>query len=219
MKRLIPLLLLSLLTTMCSVGDDNDSMAEWNLAMPTAKDSVGDSTYYQNGVDSTQQQVDIGTGLGEVDTDDGLFYTGEFAAIWTAEGRQVGTATLYMQQKTQLVSLPVDYVMGLFQQETGRQATFAGTAWLWDMQLRNTGYSAYTYYFEMQNASAQCQLDGGIRLRLCFDRRNQLALYDKTTDSWSALLPLDSIVVENVTVCRFRPARELKLVTVKRLKD
>ena len=221
MRRIIPLLLLCLLTATCSENPDGSYDEDYN-SLPAPRDSAG--TDAKDG-SSHSGNGDTGT---FVDGASGAAYSGTFSAVWKVGNSQIGQTTITVGQTLHVSDMPIDYFLGLLHWDhDGSVSTLDGKAW-WNTSMLQTGYSATACYFEMRGYSYTQQLltDGGrMVLTVYFNEENKIALYDKSTDAWSALLPIDSIGLASAQqsdmqplVERFSPAHVLTLISTKRLK-
>ena len=157
-------------------------------------------------------------------------YNGEFTLDWKVDGKSVGASTLQVMVTANILALPHDW---LHQQIfPGQQVTLLGDdiSQIWAMHLMMTGYSDENCYFKIQNTAYEQSVDIGgqmLSYKVCFAPERSTTLYNKTTDSWTGIAPIDSIVVSDevnrtnhhatvISVKRFSPALNLSFSTTSR---
>lgn len=160
-------------------------------------------------------------------------FNGEFALSWTVDGQRVGTSTLQVWMTANILSLPCDWLhQQLF---PGQEVRLLGDdiVRIWAMHLAMSGYSDDNYYFKIQNTTYQQTVEvGGRQLtyEVCFTPERSTTFYNKVSDSWTGIAPIDSIVVRDednrtdhhptlVGVKRFSPAATLSFSTTSRTEN
>ena len=157
-------------------------------------------------------------------------FNGEFTLNWTADGKSIDTSTLQVWMTANILSLPHDW---LHQQIfPGQEVTLLGDdiTKIWAMHLMMTGYSDENYYFQIRNTAYEQGVEVGgqmLSYEVCFSPEHSTTFYNRASDSWTGIAPIDSIVVRDevnrtnhhptvISVRRFSPAVNLSFTTTSR---
>lgn len=134
---------------------------------------------------------------------------GTFDIEWTVDRQVVDTATLYADPQFWVSHFPTDYISQVLL-DNGLQ-TVATAAPDYNLGYTCTGYSDNAVYFSVVSdrfSYPAATAGGNCTVRLHFAPGMAVAMYDRSTDAWAGVFPIDSIAVTDPATAR----RTLKVV-------
>lgn len=204
MKTIHLIIMSAMLAVACSTGDDD--AAPFGEAL---------NNTYTNGMGMNSE------------------WNGEFAVNWTVNNEIIDSTRLQVQIQSNVLAMPFEWLH--------RQAFPAAnevTSWQvdndgWDMRFSVMGYSESNVYFYITNPhySHRAMVDGRLlTYDVYFSPERSTAVYNRQWDSWTAIMPIDSIEISDETMRqnhrpvvietrRFAPALPLSLNSTNRTRN